>query len=552
DRDWRVAPSVPATPLEAAGTAATGSRRDPVLLEPAVQRAAAESELVRGAAHVPAVPHERATDQMLLDLLERHLLESEGGRVRRARPQPEVVDADDFARGHEDRALDGVRQLTYVARPGVCSELAQRLRLVAADRLAVSAGGTFEEVRGQPRDVLGPLTQRREMDLDRVQPVEQVLAEPALVDLATDVDVRRTDHTHIDTLRPRRTDALELAGLEHAQQLRLLAGRHVPDLVQEERAPVRELEIADTVGAGIRERALHMPEQLGLEDAVADPAGVDDDERSLGPRRGRVQPPRDDLLARAVLARDQDVRIRRPDPLDQLQDRTHRTRAGDQLRHAIPPEQPVLALQALGPAERTTQLDLGAQDRDEALVVPRLLHIVARAPAHCLDRALDAAPRRHDDDGETRVARTEHAQQIEPLSARGGVARVVQVDEGGIEIAGLDRLDHAGGRTPRLDLEALRLEQETERLQHVRLVVGDEDARSLRCHRSRGPWDRQHAPAGGWARGHARAAAATARHRRAGRDRTLATLNVRESYGPASPGDRAAVRRRRGRPGGPG
>ena len=44
------------------------------------------------------------------------------------------------------------------------------------------------------------------------------------------------------------------------------------------------------------------------------------------------------------------------------------------------------------------------------------------------------------------------------------------------EIAGLDRLEHGGGRFGRLDLVALALEQQAQRLEHIGLVVGDEDA----------------------------------------------------------------------------
>jgi hypothetical protein len=46
----------------------------------------------------------------------------------------------------------------------------------------------------------------------------------------------------------------------------LEAERHLADLIQEERAPVGELEAAGLAGHGARERALLVAEQLGLEE----------------------------------------------------------------------------------------------------------------------------------------------------------------------------------------------------------------------------------------------------------------------------------------------
>ena len=81
------------------------------------------------------------------------------------------------------------------------------------------------------------------------------------------VGVGRGDDPGIDPARARRSQALELAGLDHPQQLGLLAERHVGDLVEEQRALVGELEAADPIGLGVGERAAHVAEQLALEDA---------------------------------------------------------------------------------------------------------------------------------------------------------------------------------------------------------------------------------------------------------------------------------------------
>ena len=63
----------------------------------------------------------------------------------------------------------------------------------------------------------------------------------------------------VDPARPRRAEPLEFAGLDHPQQLRLLAEWHVGDFVEEQRALIGELEAADAVGLRVGEGAAHVP-----------------------------------------------------------------------------------------------------------------------------------------------------------------------------------------------------------------------------------------------------------------------------------------------------
>ena len=132
----------------------------------------------------------------------------------------------------------------------------------------------------EPRNVFAPLAQRRQMNLDRVETEQQILPESSCRDFRVEVGVGRRDQPHVGLARPRRSETLELAGLEHAQQLLLLAERHVGDLVEEQRAAVGHLESPDAILLRIGERALHMAEELALEDAFRDAAGVDGDHRA--------------------------------------------------------------------------------------------------------------------------------------------------------------------------------------------------------------------------------------------------------------------------------
>src|SRR5688500_20400190 len=85
-----------------------------VLLQPAIERAAREAERVGRLADVAAVAVESLADEVLLDLLERHLLEAAALR----RPlEAEVGGGDAVAPREQHRALDGVVELAHVARP---------------------------------------------------------------------------------------------------------------------------------------------------------------------------------------------------------------------------------------------------------------------------------------------------------------------------------------------------------------------------------------------------------------------------------------------------
>ena len=95
---------------------------------------------------------------------------------------------------------------------------------------------------------------------------------------AIDVDV--------DPPRLERTDAVDFAELQHAQQLRLHRQRQLADLVEEQRAAVGQLEQARLVVGGAGERAAHVAEQLALEQRLDDRRAVDRHEPAIAARSG--------------------------------------------------------------------------------------------------------------------------------------------------------------------------------------------------------------------------------------------------------------------------
>ena len=190
-----------------------------------------------------------------------------------------------------------------------------------------------------------------------------------------------------------------------------------------------------------------MAEEFAFENSLGQSAHVDREKRFAGARGNVVQRLRDEALAGAVFAGDEDVGVRRADARDDVEHRAHRGRLRDQggAGLAAGAEELRLLLEPAIRADRAAEIDLVADDREQARVVPRLRHEIARATAHRLDGDIDAGPSRHHDDGERGVERHQFLQQLEAFRTAGGVTGVVEVHQHEREVACLDRLEGGGG-----------------------------------------------------------------------------------------------------------
>ena len=108
---------------------------------------------------------------------------------------------------------------------------------------------------------------------------------------------------------------LELLLLEDAEQLDLSFERQLTDFVQEDRAPVRQLEAAHTPVNSPRERTLDVTEQLALDQPGGDGAAVHLHQRPFLARAAVMDRPRDQLLPGPGLAQDEHRSIRGRDLL---------------------------------------------------------------------------------------------------------------------------------------------------------------------------------------------------------------------------------------------
>src|SRR5206468_5374990 len=97
--------------------------------------------------------------------------------------------------------------------------------------------------------------------------------------------IGRRHDSDVDLERARPPQALEFALLEHPQDLGLRDQREIGDLVEEERAAVRQLEAAFLAPGRPGEGAFLVAEQLGLEERLWKRRAVDGHERAGAPAR---------------------------------------------------------------------------------------------------------------------------------------------------------------------------------------------------------------------------------------------------------------------------
>jgi hypothetical protein len=306
-----------------------GRPHQPVLVHLAPQRRARDAELARRVRHVALLAIEHAHDVIALDLVERPrvaraLVARHGLEHRRREERLRQVDARDVVRlGDRDRALDRVLELAHVAgdsrSAGARPSRRARTRAPSCPRGARTSRGS----RPRAADVLRALAQRRQLDRDDVQAIEQVLAEPSLLHQLLQRHVRRGDDARVDDVHLVVAEPSHLAALEEAQQLDLRRQRHVADLVEEQRAALGLLDQAATRLRRAREGAAHVSEQLAFDEAFGQRRAVDGHEGPVLPAALQVDGAGDEFLARAALSEDQDGALGWRDLGHQLEDALH-------------------------------------------------------------------------------------------------------------------------------------------------------------------------------------------------------------------------------------
>jgi hypothetical protein len=93
---------------------------------------------------------------------------------------------------------------------------------------------TMDQVLNEPRQVLEPLAQRRNVNFEHVEAIIQIVAETARVYFRPEIPIGGGEDPNIDSDWGRGTHWQDRLLLKHSQQLRLQAQRHFADFVQED------------------------------------------------------------------------------------------------------------------------------------------------------------------------------------------------------------------------------------------------------------------------------------------------------------------------------
>ena len=216
------------------------------------------------------------------------------------------------------------------------------------------------------------------------------------------------------------------------------------------------------------ERAALVPEQLALDERLRKGAAVDGDERSGAARTRSVDRPRDQLLAGAALALDEDVALVVLQAAHLALQRADRRGAPDQLGRVVPLGELLLELPI--PVEETAAIDrLADCGADPVDVFERFLQVVERAAAHAADRALDARVAGHHDDLDLGPVPAQLIEEVEPAA----IAEE-QIEQNHVEIRVLETLARAFPVARRRDPMTFRTQNPLDRAEQQRLVVDEQ------------------------------------------------------------------------------
>src|SRR6266853_1002464 len=184
--------------------------------------------------------------------------------------EPRLVNGERVAVAQDHGPLDNVLELPNVPWPVVRLKERQRGPADLPDALAGFRGIPFNQIFDQERDVFRSLAERWHVD--------------------------RVAVAH----------ALDLAILKDAEQCDLGFRRQIADFVEENRATVCGFESPQTSLQRARERALLVAKELRRDERRRDGCAVHPNERASGSMRFPMDGSRDQFLAAAGVARDED------------------------------------------------------------------------------------------------------------------------------------------------------------------------------------------------------------------------------------------------------
>src|SRR6266568_6895626 len=273
-------------PTPPGGRTARGSRRLPevVLVDQAVKGLAVYARSLGGRRDVAVISREEVAEvrglqhghPAFLRVLEGQIGSrlGQGGVRSRGRDRQwhlaqaqhvvrKVAPADRLGVSEGAGSLDDVLELSHIARPSIALEGDHGL---VVDPPHPPLPIPLQEGLHEELHVARPVSERRKLDGDHVDPVVELLAKLPLDGRLAKIAIRRRHESHVHIDETGAAHAPDLSLLQRAQELDLKAQGQLADLVEKEGAPVRRLHQTLLGAYGAGEGALLVPEELGLEE----------------------------------------------------------------------------------------------------------------------------------------------------------------------------------------------------------------------------------------------------------------------------------------------
>ena len=193
-----------------------------------------------------------------------------------------------------------------------------------------------------------------------------------------------------------------------------MAGGRLPDLVEKQRAAVRRLEEPLLALVGVGERALHVAEELALQQVLGKGPAVDGDEGRVLARRQGVDGLGHELLARPALSRDEHGGAGGSDRAHDVEEAGHGPRHPEDPLEAV--ARPELGLEAEVLLLKAHVLERLADDDLELVHVEGLGEIVVGPELHGPHRRFRGAVGGHHDHRRLRRGRLDVAQDLDAVA----------------------------------------------------------------------------------------------------------------------------------------
>ncbi len=146
---------------------------------------------------------------------------------------------------------------------------------MAGLREAFFGSKPLQKMIGEGDDVLRPLSQRRNLQVKLAQSMVEVTAECARLDELLQRLIGGGNHLDIDIDLAIAAQPVVRCAVQNAQQLDLQFGVELTDLIQQDRAPVGQLEQPFFAALGAAEGALLISEKLAFEQVFRDGRAID-------------------------------------------------------------------------------------------------------------------------------------------------------------------------------------------------------------------------------------------------------------------------------------